>query len=78
MLQIGECSTVRLGYQDKLYNHPSYQLFIFLVEQSNFNKYEPPSKPEDDICRVSGPIFAIIYKSLGFEALGVRILVLIV
>ena len=41
-------------------------------------RYEPPSKPKDDIYWVSRPIFTIIYMSLGFEAPGVRILLLIV
>ena len=40
--------------------------------------YEPPSKPKDDIYRVSGTIFTVIYISLGFEAPGVWILLLIV
>ena len=66
---------------------PGQTLQIIVDQQKNFGKisrdkknyeHEPTSKPKDDICRVCGPIFAIIYMSLGFEAPGVRILLLIV
>lgn len=59
MLRLGECSIARCGYQGKLYNQSKY-INIYFFSEVLVVLYEPPSKPKDDIYRVSRRIFAII------------------